>query len=267
LYSWKKIMFNDKINTERIGQSTNRAYVSDGRETWPDADALQGGTVNILISGGCKNGKSYYAQQLAKRQAGDAVPLYYVATMEPADGEDQARILRHRQEREGWGFTTLERGSGIGALDADFSGSFLLDSVTALLSNEMFRRDGTVDRTAYLRVAEELAQLADKSCDIVFVSDYIFSDAMKYEELTELYRKGLAWIDRTLAKKCDAVIEVTYGNVLMIKGDIRKIEGEIRMAGSRNLQIEDLPFCRSFSCIGKTDSRERSESEALKGTL
>jgi adenosylcobinamide kinase/adenosylcobinamide-phosphate guanylyltransferase len=176
--------------------------------------------MNILISGGCKNGKSYYAQELAKRQAAENGPLYYIATMEPADEEDDARILRHRREREGWGFTTLEQSRDIGALKADFTGSFLFDSVTALLSNEMFRSDGTVDREAYLRVAEDLVRLAEKSGNIVFVSDYIYSDAMKYEELTELYRKGLAWIDRALAKACDAVIEVSYGNILFLKGEV-----------------------------------------------
>ncbi len=176
--------------------------------------------MNIFISGGCKNGKSYYAQHLAKRQKPENGPLYYIATMEPADEEDRARILRHREERDGWGFATLERGRDIAALDADFSGSFLLDSVTALLSNEMFRKDGTVDRTACIRIAEELSQLAEKSGNIVFVSDYIYSDAVKYDELTELYRKGLAWIDRVLAGKCDAVIEVSYGNIRLLKGEV-----------------------------------------------
>lgn len=190
--------------------------------------------MNIFISGGCKNGKSYYAQRLAKRQAEGGRPLYYLATMEPADEEDEMRILRHRRERDGWGFTTLERGYDIGSLDADFSGSFLLDSVTALLSNEMFRTDRrggssiscdqpdgstglTIDPAAYLRVAEELAGLAGKSGNVVFVSDYIYSDAVKYDELTELYRKGLAWVDRTLAEKCEAVIEVSYGHIQRIK--------------------------------------------------
>lgn len=177
--------------------------------------------MNIFISGGCKNGKSYYAQHLAKRQAEGGRPLYYLATMEPVDEEDQARILRHRREREGWGFTTLERGCDIGSLDADFSGSFLLDSVTALLSNEMFRSDGSteliIDPTAYLRVAEELVTLAEKSGNVIFVSDYIYSDAVQYDELTELYRKGLAWIDRALAQKCDVVVEVAYGHIQRIK--------------------------------------------------
>ncbi len=174
--------------------------------------------MNIFISGGCKNGKSYYAQRLAKRQQTVNAPLYYIATMEPVDEEDRARVVRHRQEREGWGFTTIEKSEGIGSMDADYSGSFLLDSVTALLSNEMFKRDGTVDKTAYLRIAHELERLADRSDNIVFVSDYIYSDAVKYEELTELYRKGLAWVDRVLAKKCDMVIEVSYGTIQVLKG-------------------------------------------------
>ncbi len=176
--------------------------------------------MNILISGGCKNGKSFFAQQLAKQQAYGGKPLYYIATMEPADEEDRDRILRHRKEREGWGFTTLEQSRAIGELTADFSGSFLLDSVTALLSNEMFRRDGSVDRKAHLRVAEELSRLADRSGSVVFVSDYIFSDAIKYDELTELYRRGLAWVDRVLAQKCDAVVDVSYGNIQWLKGNI-----------------------------------------------
>ncbi len=175
--------------------------------------------MNIFISGGCKNGKSYYAQSLAKQQAASGRPLYYVATMKPVDSEDHARIQRHRQERLGWGFTTIECSSGIGSMMADFSGSFLLDSVTALLSNEMFRADGSIDKTACERIAAELVELAEKSGNVVFVSDFIYSDAEEYDELTELYRKGLAWIDRALAKKCEVVIEVAFGHVQMIKGE------------------------------------------------
>lgn len=177
-----------------------------------------GGSVNIFISGGCKNGKSYFAQSLAKMQAASGLPLYYIATMKPVDNEDQARILRHRQEREGWGFTTIEKGTGIGSLEADFSGSFLLDSVTALLSNEMFQKDGTIDQSAHLRIADELTELTRKCSNMVFVSDYIYSDAERYDTFTECYRKGLAWIDRSLARNCEAVIEVAYGRVQIIKG-------------------------------------------------
>ena len=174
--------------------------------------------MNYFISGGCKNGKSFHAQRIAKEMAEKTgKPLYYLATMEPHDAEDDARIARHIKERDGWGFTTIERATDICGIFAtggpDPDGVFLLDSVTALLSNEMFRSDGTVDLEAPARVAEELTRFAEMTGSTVFVSDYIYSDAHLYDELTESYRKGLALCDRALAAACDKVLEVAYTNV------------------------------------------------------
>lgn len=218
--------------------------------------------MNILISGGAKNGKSYYAQHLARQMALQEIhpdpaakagrdglahpeqdrlltrplvrPLYYVATMIPRDEEDRARIRRHLREREGWGFETLERGTdlmgllGTGPAGADNgsspagdvsgglpgpnpAGVFLLDSVTALLSNEMFAPDGTMDPQAPARVAKDCAAFAKATGNTVFVSDYIYGDAERYDTMTEDYRRGLALVDRTLARVCDRVIEVSAG--------------------------------------------------------
>ena len=46
--------------------------------------------MKIFISGGAKNGKSMFAQTCAKRLANEN-HLWYLATMEPHDGEDDAR--------------------------------------------------------------------------------------------------------------------------------------------------------------------------------
>ena len=172
--------------------------------------------MSVFISGGCKNGKSFYAQRIA-RAAGR--PLYYVATMIPRDAEDDARIRRHRAERAGWGFETLECGRDILAcLDgADPAGSFLLDSVTALLSNEMFPPSG-FDPAAPERLAGELVRFVHRAPRTVLVSDYIYSDAILYDDFTEAYRRGLARIDRALAAACDSVLEVVHGQVIVHKG-------------------------------------------------
>ena len=55
---------------------------------------------------------------------------------------------------------------------------------------------------------------------VVFVSDYIYSDAERYSESTEAYRKCLADIDRRLAAVCDTVIEVSGGQPIIHKGDL-----------------------------------------------
>ncbi|MEA4965728.1 MAG: bifunctional adenosylcobinamide kinase/adenosylcobinamide-phosphate guanylyltransferase [Oscillospiraceae bacterium] len=176
--------------------------------------------MNILLSGGCKNGKSSIAERLTVRLAGDG-PRYYVATMIPHDEEDRARIRRHVSERCGLGFETLERGLDIGGCaDGRENGTFLLDSVTALLSNEMFPPTGEPDFDAPQRVAEGLRRFAAAAGNAIFVSDYIFGDAERYDDLTEVYRRGLALLDRTLAALSDTVLEVCAGNPILHKGGL-----------------------------------------------
>jgi len=182
--------------------------------------------MRIFISGGCKNGKSYYAQSLAKmQQKSDA--LYYVATMQAVDGEDDARIIKHQDERAGWGFTTIERGREIeGLLDeCDPDGSFLLDSLTALLANELFSpelgasTEELICADAPQKVMDGLLQVLNRVSHIVIVSDYIYSDASVFDPLTETYRKSLAALDCFAAKHCDVVLEVAYTQVIVHKGE------------------------------------------------
>lgn len=172
--------------------------------------------MRIFVSGGCKNGKSLYAQNLAKQMCRSGAPLYYLATMVPVDDEDYRRIEKHRLERLDWGFETVEIDTNIleATVSCDATGSFLLDSATALLANEMFDRNGNVVLEAPKKLAEELTELATRLENIVFVSDYIYSDARLYDPLTEAYRRGLALLDRTLAQLCDSVIELSAGNVI-----------------------------------------------------
>lgn len=177
--------------------------------------------MTVFLSGGCKNGKSTLAEQIAVYLSRPA-HLYYLATMIPHDDEDRLRIARHVESRAGLGFQTVECGLSLPAVlqNADPCGSYLLDSVTALLANEMFRPDGSVDRSAPKRVAQELVALSRRPAHMVFVSDYIYCDAMDYGELTEVYRQGLAYIDKCLAAACDTVAEISYGGRMVYKGAI-----------------------------------------------
>ena len=172
--------------------------------------------MSTFISGGCKNGKSTYAQRIVARLG---APRYYIATMVPRDGEDRERIRRHRLERAGLGFETIECARDIlRALDrADARGAFLLDSVTALLSNEMFAADG-IHADAGVKIAAELIEFVRRAPRTAIVSDSIYSDAALYDPLTESYRAALAYIDRQLARHCDNVLECVSGLVVVHKG-------------------------------------------------
>lgn len=173
----------------------------------------------IFLSGGAKNGKSTQAQDLSVSLCKNG-KLYYLATMIPTDDEDAARIARHISERDGMGFQTVEHGRRLAQYAADPEGTYLVDSVTALLANEMFLSDGSTDLAAAERVAEELCGFADRVKNAVFVSDYIYGDGRIYDEFTEEYRKGLAGVDRALAEKCDVVAEVMHGVPICYKGSL-----------------------------------------------
>lgn len=178
--------------------------------------------MTIFLSGGGKSGKSSLAQELAVRLSPEK--HYYVATMIPTDAEDERRIRLHLEDRAGMGFETIECGKRIlNCLEsADRDASFLLDSVTALLMNELFPRERgyEMDAAAGERCAEELVTFVRSVKHAVIVSDYIYADPKRYDPSTETYRRLLASIDRKLAAVCDTVIEVSAGCQTIHKGGL-----------------------------------------------
>ena len=176
-----------------------------------------------FITGGAKNGKSSLAQDLAVAMS-RGEPHYYIATMIPADEEDYRRIENHIKDRAGMGFETVECGRNILSClpKVELNGTFLLDSATAQLLNELFPDPTSCDMDveAARRCAKDLVTFARSVKNVVIVSDYIYSDAARYDEVTETYRKCLADIDRELAKASDTVLEVCAGNIVIHKGDL-----------------------------------------------
>ena len=179
--------------------------------------------MTYFISGGAKNGKSTLAQDVTLALAAGG-KHYYVATMISTGAEDDERIRLHLADREGMGFETVECFTDIMTCleTADKDGVFLVDSVTALMQNAMFPVENgyRLDLAGAHRCGAELEAFAKKVRHVIFVSDYIYSDAERYSESTEMYRKCLADIDRRLAKVCDTVIEVSGGQKIIHKGEL-----------------------------------------------
>ena len=59
----------------------------------------------VLISGSNNSGKSIYAEQLIAKTNG---ARYYIATMLPCIEDNHRRIEKHRAQRQGLGFDTME---------------------------------------------------------------------------------------------------------------------------------------------------------------
>ena len=104
----------------------------------------------ILITGGSGSGKSEYAECTAvKLKTGlDAKSLYYIAAMKPYGAEGAKRIERHRRQRAGKGFKTIENYTAA-MPDISKDSVVLLECLSNLTANEIFdekneRRGGLV---------------------------------------------------------------------------------------------------------------------------
>ena len=182
--------------------------------------------MKIYISGGCKNGKTSYAQSAVLKLA-KGRPHVYVATMTAKDDEDRARIAKHIEDRAGLGFITAEKSENISTVLNEYGQNavYLVDSITALLENALYPggHEAVDPKTAEETLLNDLLAFSDKAEDAVFVSDYIFSEAQNYSSETLFYMKSLAEIDKALAAKCDVLIEMQGGNIICHKGDLQWI--------------------------------------------
>lgn len=177
--------------------------------------------MTIFITGGCKNGKSTFALRQALALSGDC-PRYYVATLIPGDAEQLRCVKNHREARAGLGFTTVECPQNLPACPqpACPQGTFLLDSVTALLMNEMYDADGRADGNAAERTGGDLLRFLRTVRNAVIVSDYIYADGTEYDQYSDSFVRGLAYLDRLLASECDCVVEVCGGIPTVHKGNL-----------------------------------------------
>ncbi len=94
----------------------------------------------VLVTGGCRSGKSAYAEQLAESLP---PPRLYVATAPASDEEMQRRIEEHRRARQGRGWETIEEQldlAGVFAANGQHN-VLLVDCVTLWVNNLMYYAD------------------------------------------------------------------------------------------------------------------------------
>ena len=210
--------------------------------------------MHILISGGCKNGKSSLAQDLACEYAKKtgSRPIYF-ATMIPQDREDEERIEKHRADRKDLGFQTIECGKNLSETIKNMESGrvVLFDSLTALVANELFNQEDFLNPSLPEKVKSDLSALIEKSDSVIFVSDGIFSDGKIYDETTELYRRILAETENFIAQKCDKVVEMVAGNAECTMQNTQLPNG-VNSDKNYALQIMNYALILGGSYQGKT---------------
>ena len=169
-----------------------------------------------LITGGSGSGKSAYAESVITG-FGDFERIY-IATMYPFDEESFRRIERHRNMRKEKKFTTVECYTDLKKLQLPSGCNILLECMSNLVANEMYREDGAGKETVSA-VWSGVRHLAKTASNLVIVTNEIFSDGIDYDPETIRYQNYLGEINRKIASLADQVTEVVYGIPVRVKGE------------------------------------------------
>ena len=144
--------------------------------------------------------------------------LYYIATMVPYDQESHQRIARHQAMRRDKHFVTREQYTGLRQLCLPGNGVALLECMSNLAANEIYRPEGAKEK-AVEEIWAGIEALLEKCRHLVVVTNEIFSDGILYEEETRRYQQVLGEINSRMARRADQVVEVVYGIPVVHKGE------------------------------------------------
>jgi adenosylcobinamide kinase/adenosylcobinamide-phosphate guanylyltransferase len=162
-----------------------------------------------LVLGGARSGKSRFAENLARTLGG---PRTYIATAEPFDDEMCRRIARHREQRAGDGWLTIESTlDPASALPRE--GVALLDCVTVWLGNLMHH-----ERNLRAEVAKLCAALEACPAEVILVSNEVGLSIVPENAMARRFRDEQGLANQALAAIADNVYFIAAGLPLKLKG-------------------------------------------------
>ncbi|MBU6419525.1 MAG: bifunctional adenosylcobinamide kinase/adenosylcobinamide-phosphate guanylyltransferase [Proteobacteria bacterium] len=164
----------------------------------------------ILITGGARSGKSFYAEGRALAMPGAP---HYIATAEAGDAEMAARIAAHRARR-GPDWKVAEVPLDLpGALEAtDGAGARLVDCLTLWLSNLMLADMNVAEETARL-----LAVARHQAAPVLFVSNEVGMGIVPDNALARRFRDEAGRLNQGIAALADEVQFVVSGYPMRVK--------------------------------------------------
>lgn len=183
-----------------------------------------------FVSGGVRSGKSSFAERLlvdgALKTGGR---LVYIASGRAVDEEMQERIERHKADRAGESWLTIEQPVSLhDVLPFIQEGDFVLwDCLTTWLANEMYEE---VEHTYCVhvencmrdkieRLMETVAAITAKASQFVIVSNEVLDELPSVYEETRMYCEWIGLLHQQLVALADTAIEMDAGMALYWKQD------------------------------------------------
>jgi adenosylcobinamide kinase/adenosylcobinamide-phosphate guanylyltransferase len=181
-----------------------------------------------MVTGGARSGKSSHAESLCRAQNNSTA---YIATSIPFDDDMKDRVKKHRAMRPS-SWTTYEVYQDIYKEIPKIAKSHqtvILDCVTLLVNNIMFKEDIDFETCEYLeidRVEQSIKEQVDllikavRKTDLYFVmvTNEIGMSVIGATRLTRVYTDIIGRINQQIAKASDEVYLVVSGIPIKIRG-------------------------------------------------
>jgi adenosylcobinamide kinase/adenosylcobinamide-phosphate guanylyltransferase len=174
-----------------------------------------------LVTGGCRSGKSDYAQRLAESLP---PPRLYVATCPVIDDEMALRIERHRRSRCLRDWQTVEEPidlCGVFRTHAHYS-AILVDCVTLWINNQMYQAELEKRRISEEEIVEKVAMTLEAASEVsgvvIFVTNEIGWGIVPDNPQARCYRDLIGRANQALAARAESVTLVCCGIPMQLKG-------------------------------------------------
>jgi adenosylcobinamide kinase/adenosylcobinamide-phosphate guanylyltransferase len=169
--------------------------------------------VKTLLLGGMRSGKSRYASELARAQAG---PVTLIATGSAQDEEMAERIARHKKNRPPEWRVIEEPLRLATALETACAarGLVIVDCLTLWLSNLLCSGDEQAVRREQERLLEVLPALPG---DQIFVSNEVGLGIIPLTALARRFADEGGILHQRIAATCDCVVFMVAGLPLAVK--------------------------------------------------
>jgi adenosylcobinamide kinase / adenosylcobinamide-phosphate guanylyltransferase len=174
-----------------------------------------------LVTGGCRSGKSDYAQRLAESLP---PPRLYVATCPVTDDEMASRIERHRQARRDRDWQTAEEQIDLRAVLSAHAhhNAILIDCVTLWINNLMYQAERQTRRIGEDEIADRVASTLDAAAacrgTVIFVTNEVGLGVVPENAQARCYRDLVGRANQILAARAESVTLLCCGIPVQLKG-------------------------------------------------
>jgi len=165
--------------------------------------------MKTLFIGGIKSGKSRLAESYILAQTGDTKP-YYLATTEFFDDEMQARIQRHKQQRQD-AFITIEEPLKLFSAVQACPGPVLIECISMWLNNQLYHQIPEAD------TLQELADVFTLPNELVLVHNEVGLGIIPDNKLARQFVDISGKAAQLMAEHCDQVFFCSAGLKMQMK--------------------------------------------------